>query len=280
MAKELQATQVRKSIRTFKDYSGDLLASDSSTFADRVQVLMHFCRTDSVFSAIHRQLVDNPNVDGSDWLQKHANPYAARLNGLIFPVDADERISLMYQLLAAAEENPDVLISRLPFWYQRTDRSVTGYIHAFAEGVMAPLFRELDYRLEEIETKLPVDDTQTLDYRILQVITNSGSFTQQIAQGRAINQNVGVNNEALQNLFSQLRAKMDESPTLSASQRSEAKKLIEAAEDEVKSSAPRKSVVKRLLSGLPTAIDAAKLVLQIISMCDPNQNLPAAASMN
>src|SRR5437867_12420206 len=64
-----QAEQIRRSIRTFRDYSGDLLRSDLSTFSDRLQALMHFCRTDLVFSAIHRQLVDNPNVDGNDWLR-------------------------------------------------------------------------------------------------------------------------------------------------------------------------------------------------------------------
>src|SRR5437867_12750039 len=75
-----QAEQIRKSIRTFRDYSGDLLRSDLSTFADRLQALMYFCRTDPVFATIHQQLVNNPNVDGNEWLQKQGE--TARLSGL------------------------------------------------------------------------------------------------------------------------------------------------------------------------------------------------------
>ncbi len=165
---QFQTAQIRKSIRTFRDYSDDLLRSDLSTFTDRLQALMYFCRTDPVFSTIHRQLVDNPNVDGEQWLREQGE--TARLSGLRFPVDPDQRISLMYQLLAAGEENPENLIGRLPLWYPLSTSSVSAYIHAFAEGVMAPLFRELNYRLQEIEEKLPADRGEAVSATSLQII--------------------------------------------------------------------------------------------------------------
>ena len=168
MHDQFQAAQIRKSIRTFRDSSGDLLRSDLSTFSDRLQALIYFCRTDPVFSTIHRQLVDNPNVDGEQWLRKQGE--TARLSGLRFPVDPDQRISLMYQLLAAGEENPEDLIGRLPLWYPLSTSSVSAYIHAFAEGVMTPLFRELDYRLQEIEEKLPAGRDEIVSVNSLQII--------------------------------------------------------------------------------------------------------------
>src|SRR5947209_2056540 len=125
---DFEAAQIRKSIRTFRDSSGDLLRSDLSTFSDQLQALMYFCRTDPVFSTIHRQLVDNPHVDGNEWLRKQGE--AARLSGLKFPVDPDERLSMMYQLLAAAEENPENLIGRLPLWYPLSTSCVSAYIRA------------------------------------------------------------------------------------------------------------------------------------------------------
>ena len=131
---------------------------------------MHFCRTDSVFSIIHHQLVNNPDVDGNKWAAEYANPKDARLNGLRFPVDPNQRLSLMYQLLAVGEEDPERIVGRLPFWYQLTTNSVSAYIHAFAEGVLSPLFRELGYRLDEIEENLPQQKTDTVSVNSLQII--------------------------------------------------------------------------------------------------------------
>jgi hypothetical protein len=155
--RDMTSGQVARSIRTFRDSSGDLLRADLSTFADRLQALMHFCRTDIVFSKIHDQLINNPRVDGDKWFREYANAESARLNGLKFPVDPEQRVSLMYQLLAAGEDNPENLIGQLPFWYQLSTNSVSAYINAFAAGVLTPLFRELNYRLEEIEERLPSD---------------------------------------------------------------------------------------------------------------------------
>ncbi len=222
-----QAEQIRKSIRTFRDYSGDLLRSDLSTFADRLQALMYFCRTDAVFSTIHQQLVNNPNVDGNEWLQKQGE--TARLSGLRFPVDSDQRISLMYQLLAAGEENPENVIGRLPLWYPLSTNSVSAYIRAFAEGVMTPLFRELNYRLEEIEEKLPAKQGEMVSAASLQIIHIAAADlrNQTFNVHHSHNFQIGDHNSqtALNLTIGEMIQRIDAS-NAGASEKAEAKRLI------------------------------------------------------
>jgi hypothetical protein len=159
------AGEVRRSIRAFRDIADDLVHADWPTFGDRVIQFTNFCRTDRVFSKIHKQLESHPKVDGNEWLKSNN----ARLSGLRFPVDPDQRLSLQYQLVIAGAENPLALMNRV-MWSLCESGDLSNGVHAFAEAVMRPLFRELEYRLAEIEENLPEAKTEVVNPSALQII--------------------------------------------------------------------------------------------------------------
>ena len=160
------AGDVRRSIRTFRDLADDLLRADWPTFGDRVVQFANFCRTDQVFSQIHKQLESHPQVDGNAWLKSQGD---VRLSGLRFPVDPDQRLSLQYQLVIDGAENPDALITRTLWWYCDGGDMSEG-VRAFAEAIMRPLFRDLGYRLDDIEENLPEAKTDVVRSSQLQII--------------------------------------------------------------------------------------------------------------
>ncbi len=111
--------------------------------------------------------MNHPKVDGNKWLKEHGN---SRLDGFRFPVDADERLALQYQLVIAGAENPEGLIHRAVMWFHRPHGNVSTYVRAFAEAIMRPLFRELGYRLDDVEESLPETKTDAVSASALQVI--------------------------------------------------------------------------------------------------------------
>jgi hypothetical protein len=159
------AGEVRRSIRAFRDLADDLVCADGPTFGDRVTQFVNFCRTDRVFSRIHKQLETHPKVDGNEWLKNNN----ARLAGLRFPVDPDQRLSLQYQLVIVAAENPQALLNRV-MWSLCERGDLSDGVRAFAEAVMRPLFRELEYRLADIEENLPEAKTEVVSPSALQII--------------------------------------------------------------------------------------------------------------
>jgi hypothetical protein len=167
---QLNAGQIRRAIRTFRDYSGDLLNADSSSFADRLRMLIRFCESDAVFSTLHTQLINHPTADLNRWLSERGNPRDARLSGLVFPTDVEERISLQYQLLVAGANEPEYLIGRLHLWFYINHGRVSDYIGRFAQTILTPMFREIGYRLEDIEVQLPADRTTEVSLASLQII--------------------------------------------------------------------------------------------------------------
>lgn len=164
---ELKVAAVRKSIRTFGDLANDLLRSDWQMFGDGLRQFASFCQTDPVFSKIHDQLANNPNLDGDEWMKQNAN---VGLSGLHFPVDPDQRLSLQYQLVIAGAANVEGLIHRAMMWFQRPHSNLSDYVHAFADSIMRPLFRDLGYRLEEILERLPSDRLESVSAGALQII--------------------------------------------------------------------------------------------------------------
>lgn len=264
-AKSPTAGEVRRSIRTFRDYSSDLVRSDFDTFADRLKLLIHFCESDSTFSSIHEQLMTNPRVDGAKWIAESLQKRGRM--GLSFPVDTDDRISLMYQLLEAGADNPRWLIDHLGHWFSISARSVSLYIAAFSDAVMQPLFRELEYRLEDIETQLPTERDGEVSASLFQIIHNNGSIVQQIAHGGAINQNatIEIKDERVLELFAELQREIS-GLNLSSIERKQADEILTSVKGELTSETPKATVVKALLLALPFAASVANLTTQIIQL--------------
>src|SRR6266446_6719596 len=113
---QVNAGQVRRSLRTFRDLAGDLLRADWQMFGDGLNQFVSFCRTDTVFPAIHEQLVHNAGIDAQEWLNENRH---IRLSGLRFPLDPDERLSLQYQLVIGGADHPSALIKQAAEWFHR-----------------------------------------------------------------------------------------------------------------------------------------------------------------
>jgi hypothetical protein len=164
---ELTVAEVRRSIRAFRDRADDLLRAEWQMFGDGLNQLANFCRTDAVFSAIHEQLANNPNVDAQKWLNENRR---VRLSGLRFPLNADDRLSLQYQIVISGADHPPGLMKQAMMWFHRQGGQMSDYLRAFADSIMRPLFRDLGYRLEDIEERLPEDRTTLVSTASLQII--------------------------------------------------------------------------------------------------------------
>ena len=164
---QLTVAAVRRSLRTFRDHADDLLRADWQMFGDGLNQLANFCRTDLVFSTIHDQLSNRATVDLNNWLNKNGR---VQLSGLRFPPDPDDRLSLQYQLIIDGAKHPGMLMKRAMVWFHRSGGDLSSYVRSFAEAIMRPLFRDLGYRLEEIEERLPSDRTEIVSAASLQII--------------------------------------------------------------------------------------------------------------
>lgn len=102
---DFSAGQVRRSIQRFQDSRDDLLSADMNTFDDRLNAFVYFCKNDPVFSIIHNQLINNPNIDFNRWYEEKLGTRSSMAGSanLEFPPEPDNRLSLMYQLLLAIQ---------------------------------------------------------------------------------------------------------------------------------------------------------------------------------
>lgn len=133
--------------------------------------------------------------------------------------------------------------------------------------MLSPLFRELYYKLEELEDRLPEQSTAEISPSSLHILHNSGPIIQQFAQGSHISQNVSqqIQNPEIQKLFSEL-VTLVHSVDLSNQQRRESNEILASVEEELKKPNPKKSVVRAMLHGLPIAASLAEIITAIISL--------------
>jgi hypothetical protein len=197
--------QVQSAIRRFTDYSHDLMRADMNTFGDRIQNLAHFCEHDSVFGAIHQQLVNNPAVNFDEWLRKSLSSGTGWAGSckLIFPINADDRLSLLYQFFLKAADPEFNVIGMLPHWFVVGSNRIDAYISAFIDAVLAPLFRELGYKFDEVEMRLPTERTTHITPDILRILAAMPVHIDQSQtfnfKGSATNVQIGNSNSQVVN---------------------------------------------------------------------------------
>jgi hypothetical protein len=259
------AGQIHASIRRFTDFSQDLLAADMQTFDDRITLLTDFAKTDPVFLTIHEQLVTRKSANFADWFKSQGDNHGIRLRGFSFPTDLDDRVAIQYQFLVYAAEQGRSFIKSLLGWFYSKSASVDVYIQKFCNAVLQPLFRELGYRLQEIEGNLPADKALLVESGFLQIIHNQGSIIQQFATGDGNSQTASVANQNADvgNLLKELRTLADKS-NLDAESAQSSKDIIETVERELSQPKPKRTIVETLLKALPFATAAMGLIAAII----------------
>ncbi|MEZ8398924.1 hypothetical protein AB6C85_12795 [Vibrio splendidus] len=263
----MKAGKARQSIRRFHDYSSDLRYSDMNNFEDRLALLLEFIRTDELFTEIHNQLINNPNVDFDSWYkERKATEKGMRGSGsLIFPTITDDRLSLMYQALQKiGNKEMDVLNFSISFCASSSSR-INTFVSFFNENVTEPLMREIGYKLEDIELELPMDDRQEVTAPMIQIVHHAENVINQNITGNNNNQaaSITVENSELDKMFFELRQAISELE-LNSDEKQGHLETIQACEGLVKAEKPMLTAAKTLLFSLvPLGANVAAIATAI-----------------
>lgn len=262
------AGQVRRTIQRFQDARDDLLAADMNTFDDRLGTFVYFCTNDSVFSLIHNQLIKNPNANFDKWYREKLSTCSSMAGSarLEFPPEPDTRLSLMYQLILAIQSGKIDGISFFIDFFAISSSRIDDFIHAFMEAVIQPATRELAYRLEEISERLPIENSQQVSPRVVQVIHAQGPVIQQMAKGNGNIQTavIKVKNADMAKLIEDLRREINEL-VISDSEKSDAQSIVDTIEREISTGSPNRTVIHTLLKTLPVAASIATIISAILA---------------
>jgi hypothetical protein len=255
----MKAGKIRRSIQRFEDYSNDLSSADMNSFEDRLNLLISYCKTDDFFQEIDKQLIGNTSVDFDGWYKTNDR------KGLKFPTNLDERLSIMYEILCKINNKDIDYLSFCCEFFVVGSNSIDAHISALNEVVSEPLFRELGYRLEDIENNLPSDNSDEVTSSILQIIHHAENVIQQNIIGDNNNQNAVITNtnNELDKLFSDLKTEIN-SLAISEEDRRENIESVVACEDLAKLESPKIGTIKKLLNILPPLGNVASIVSAII----------------
>jgi len=261
----MKAGKVRRSIQRFYDYSRDLSNADMNTFNDRLNLLISFFKTDDFFSKLDKQLIDNPKADFDFWFNTVSK--SDNRGRLSFPTEIDERLSVMYELLCRINEQKINMIGFCGNNFIIGSNKIDDYIYAFNDVVSQPLFRELGYRLEDIQDELPTDNSVEVSSPMIQIIHNAQNVIQQSAFGNNNHQSAEINNsnDELTQLFNELRNEIS-SLNLSNDEMVESIETIDSCEELLDSERPKVNTVKKLLGLLPSMGNVASITSAITTL--------------
>lgn len=265
--KELSAGKIRRSLKRFEDFAGDLARSDMNTFNDRLRLLMDYCKSDPVLSVIHVQLINMPSVDFDSWHKEVLSTFGGMVGSgdLTFPTDLEERMALMYQLLDKVNREEIDLIDFAHNFFIIGDNSIDSIIYSFNEAVVEPLARELSYRIEDLEEEMPENNREVYPLANIQIIHNAANVVQQSASGNNIQQNANIETDTkLDQLFAdlrqELRASMKEKEGLE-----DALQVVQSSEELAQKGSSSLPSVKTLLGSLGALGNVGSIISAILA---------------
>jgi len=263
---ELSVGRIRRSLKRFEDFAGDLVRSDMNTFNDRLKLLMDYCKSDPVLSMIHAQLISMPGVDFDSWHTEVLSTVGGMENGdLTFPTDLEQRMALMYQLLNKVDQEEIDLINFGHSFFHTGDNRVDSIIYAFNEAVVEPLARELSYRIEDLEEEMPEDNREAYPLANIQIIHNAENVVQQSASGNNIHQNANIANaNELKQLFGELRHEL-QSVVKEKQELGKALQVVQSSEEMAQKGAAYLPSVKILLGSLGALGNVGSIVSAILA---------------
>ncbi len=264
----MKAGKVRRSIQRFADFANDLLAADMNTFDDRLSLLIKYFENDELFESIHNQLTKYSNVDFDSWYEEIRSTVGGMVGSgdLRFPTDLDNRLSLMYQLLCNIEKERIEFFGFCSLFFVVDSSRYDGYICAFNQAISEPLFRELAYRLEDIQEELPENNKEEVGAHVFQIIQHAENVIQQNAIGNNNSQVADIRNETneLEKLFSSLVSEVKSSLSDSDEVKDHIE-TIETCKDLALAESPKKSVISKLLATLPALGSVASICSAILA---------------
>lgn len=152
MEQSFPARQVERSIRKFKNLANDVLSARYSTWDDNFNGFLHHCETDTVMQVITEPLKNNPHVDLESWygnFQRSGGMIGSKRYSL--PVDEDDRLALLYQLLLAIRGGKIRFIDFALGAFGTTHHQ--DMVNAFNREVLSKFVRDVSDRLEDIHVE-------------------------------------------------------------------------------------------------------------------------------
>jgi len=264
MEKLFERKEILRSFQKFNDYSSDLLTSNSSTFDTRLAIFIDFCEKDKVMGFITTQL---KGYDFAKWKQEFDQSGGSMAGSADFklPVDEDERLSLLYQMLLKTNSEEFNFLTFCTMAFCLGNRTISGYIYEFNEAITRPLVRDLGYKLEEIGDNIgEVKGSQQITQDHLIIINNGNITNSQLAIGANIKQ-IKVSRDAdLDALVNKLADLIITDKSLMDTNKDDLLSDVESMKLEMQKNRPIKGRIMGYLENFVTVASLAEMSQQII----------------
>ncbi len=250
MEKLFERKEILLSFRKFRDFSRDLFNSDFATFNTRLAIFIDFCESDKVMGFITSQL---KRYDSDGWMDEFKK--SGGKEGLKFPLNEDDRISLLYQILLKinTKEFDFVTFGVMAFG----SRTVNELIKRFNEAITQPLVRDLNYKLDEIKEEIDASDDTQIPQERLVIITAGDISNSQIAIGTSIKQIKISRDPGLDALVNKLADTILKDSSLKEVEKADLLSDVESMKIEMQKSMP---VKERIMGYLDNFVTVASLV--------------------
>ncbi|MFA5125383.1 MAG: hypothetical protein WC462_00065 [archaeon] len=157
---EFDKRAIALSFRKFKDYSTDVLGSNSATFDTRLKIFIDHCENDPIMAVISSQL--KKIESGFDtWWEKALQSRGSFIGSATFDLPTDENLrdSLLYDICSRLNSRQIRLDSfSLAFF---TSTRFDDMVSDFNDSIFRPLTRSLEYKFDTIDFKIEDEYSQT-----------------------------------------------------------------------------------------------------------------------
>lgn len=242
--------EFQRSERQFRDRSADLLRSDSHDFGHALKVFMHFLKTNPALAPITAPHLER-DVGLQEWHRREGGHRGlGRATGVDLPLNDDERLALLLQLLEAIDEGTiDVFHIAYSVTYSTKFDDI---IRSFNDKYTKLAVRDLAEKLREVAP--PAAETPSM------VISTGAGSTNTIAIGNQITQTVTVGGEDLEAVVAEMRAILAQDERLGEAEKSELVDDIEIMVKEARRTVPRTQIVLTVLQSLASLPQLFELV--------------------
>jgi hypothetical protein len=258
--------KIEHSFRRFRDYSKDLLNSNSKTFSNILNIFIDFCENDEIMRIVSAQLKSNKNVDINRWysdLQKTGGLVIGSKD--VLPTNEEDRISLLYQLLSKIDSDEISFLGFCIVVYGKTNikTNVNEMALAFNDTFSRPLIRDLGYRLDEIIKTTNSDVSVPLEKLI--IIKTGDKSVNTIAIGENIKQTVISQSSELDELVNKLAYEILNSSEIPEEEKGDLMIDVDTIKKQLAKKNPKKDRILPILRDLATVSTLAFTVQKIIT---------------
>jgi polyhydroxyalkanoate synthesis regulator phasin len=255
--------KIKRSFRRFRDYSEDLLDSNSKTFSNNLNIFINFCENDEIMRIVSAQLKSNKNVNINRWYSDFQKTGGALIGSkeYVLPTNEEDRISLLYLLLLKIHSD-EISFQRFCMdAYGKTN--FNEMIGAFNDAISRPLIRDLGYRLDEII------ETTNSDLEVpigkLVIIQTGDRSINTIALGENIKQTVISQNSELDELVNKLCNEILNSGEIPEEEKEDLMIDVDTIKKQLAKKTPQKDRILPILRDLATFSTLASTAQKIIT---------------